>query len=348
MANLDPSEMGKKGGKARAESLTKKERSDIARRAAAARWANSAEPARATHNGDIHIGEAILPCAVLADGTRVISQRGMSASLGRNITGSGTHYTNKRANGGVAKLPPFLSAKNIKPFVSLHLAESLSNPIEYIPEHGGRTAFGYDASLLPDICEVWVNAKDAGVLLASQEHIGVAASVMIKALAKTGVIALVDEATGYQRDRARDELAKILEAFVAKEIQKWLKTFDLEFYELMCDLRGEPLERAQKRPPYLGSLTNNLVYERLAPGVLQKLRELNPVCENGRRKTAHFQRLTPDTGYPKLKEHIAGVTTAMKFAKLYGLSWEEFLVTLDKTHPKYKEMPLFDQLEDQE
>ncbi len=65
-------------------------------------------------------------------------------------------------------------------------------------------------------------------------------------------------------DRARDELAKILEAFVAKEIQKYLRTFELEFYELMCEVRGEPLERAKKRPKYFGKLTNNLVYCRLA------------------------------------------------------------------------------------
>ena len=87
-------------------------------------------------------------------------------------------------------------------------------------------------------------------------------------------------------------------------------------------------------------------YRRLAPGVLEKLEELNPVTQNGQRKRKHFQHLTPDIGHPKLREHIAGVTTAMKMAKLQELSWSEFIKLLDKTHPKYKPMPLFDQLDD--
>src|SRR5262249_49742435 len=150
--------------------------------------------------------------------------------------------------------------------------------------------------------------------------------ILIRGLANVGIIALVDEATGYQRTRARDELAKILEAFVAKEIQKYLKTFDLEFYELMCELRGEPLDRVKKKPLYFGKLTNNLVYERLAPGLLQKLQEVNPVIpETGRRKRTHTRHLTPDFGHPKLKEFLAGLTSSMKFAKQIGMKWADFL-----------------------
>src|SRR4051812_37963784 len=170
----------------------------------------------------------------------------------------------------------------------------------------------------------------------------------MRGFAHVGIIALVDEATGYQRDRARDELAKILEAFVAKEIQKWIRTFDLEFYELICELRDEPLERVKKRPPYFGRITNNLVYERLAPGLLQKLQEVNPVvAETGRRKDTHTQHLTPDFGHPKLKEFLSGIVSSMKFAKQLGMKWGDFLIVLDKTHPKYRPMPLFDQLEEE-
>jgi hypothetical protein len=103
----------------------------------------------------------------------------------------------------------------------------------------------------------------------------------------------------------------------------------------------------EARPPYFGKLTNNLVYQRLAPGVLQKLRELNPVAENGRRKHKHFQYLTPDMGHPKLKEHLAAVMQAMKFAKAMGVNWEQFLRTLDKTLPKYQPMPLLNGVQDQ-
>jgi hypothetical protein len=77
--------------------------------------------------------------------------------------------------------------------------------------------------------------------------------------------------------------------------------------------------------------------------VLQKLQEVNPVTENGRRKHTHHQHLTPDFGHPKLKEHLSGVISAMKFAKHLGMKWVDFLRALDKTHPKYQPMPLFDQ-----
>jgi SPX domain protein involved in polyphosphate accumulation len=104
------------------------------------------------------------------------------------------------------------------------------------------------------------------------------------------------------------------------------------------------MERVKARPPYFGKLTNNLVYQRLAPGVLEKLREVNPVTANGRRKNKHHQYLTPDLGHPKLKEHLAGVTAVMKIAKMQNLSWIEFLKMIDKTHPKWQSMPLFDRL----
>ena len=144
-----------------------------------------------------------------------------------------------------------------------------------------------------------LGARKAGTLTGRQTHIADHCEILMRSFARVGIIALVDEATGYQRDRARDELAKILEAFVAKEIQKWLKTFDLEFYELICQIRDEPLSRAKNRPQYFGKLTNNLIYQRLAPGVLEELRRVNPVTEKGRRERKHFQHLTPDVGHPK-------------------------------------------------
>lgn len=244
---------------------------------------------------------------------------------------------------GDVNLPAFITANNLKPFISKEL-EVTSSQVEFITLNGHR-AFGFSAELLPKICDVFLDAEAAGVLTKHQKHIAKQAGILTRGLAHVGIIALVDEATGYQRDRARDELAKILEAFVAKEIQKWIKTFDLEFYELICDLRGDPLERAKNRPKYFGNLTNNLVYCRLAPGVLQQLEKHNPVSDSGSRKRKHFQHLTTDVGHPKLREHLAGVTTAMKMAKLQGLNWKSFLKLLDRTHPKWIPMPLFDDLD---
>ena len=291
---------------------------------------------------NVFAGESI-PCAVLDDGRRVLSERGVTKGFG--LKRAGSNWQKSKDSSG-ARMPVFVSANNLKPFISKDLESALKNPVFFRSPHArGNIAHGVEAELIPRVCDVWLQARDAGVLKKQQAHIAIQADLIMRGLALVGITALVDEATGYQRDRERDALANILEAFVAKEIQKWIKTFDLEFYELICELRGEPLSRASKRPAYFGKLTNNLVYQRLAPGILDKLEELNPTNDKGNRSRKHFQHLTLDTGYAKLKEHLAGVTTSMKLAKIQQLSWDDFLSFLDKTHPKWHDMPLFDNLE---
>ena len=99
-------------------------------------------------------------------------------------------------------------------------------------------------------------------------------------LARVGIIALVDEATGYQRDRAKDSLARTLEACIAKELQPYLPTFPADFYQEMFRLRGMdyPNDTVQ-RPRSFGVLTKDIVYDRLAPGVLEELKKVNPKDE---------------------------------------------------------------------
>lgn len=323
------------GGKARAAKLSSDQRSEIAKRAADKRWGK--DKPKATHAGILKIGEAEINCYVLENGKRIISTRGMMKALGRSWRGrkySGT------------ELPVFLEASNLKPFISNDL-EMVLSAVEFTPPNGA-TAEGFEADLLRLTCEAYLSARDAGVLTKSQEPLAKQADILMRGFAKVGIVALVDEATGYERDKAKNELLGILEAFVAKEIQKWIKTFEIEFYELICELRNEPIERATKRPAYFGKLTNNLVYYRLAPGVLEQLQKDNPVVEGGYRRRKHFQHLTPDIGHPRLKLHLEGVTTVMKIAKAQRLGWEGFLSLLNQTHPTYKEMPLFDLLDDEQ
>lgn len=329
----DPSEMGKKGGKARAKSLTPERRSEIARNAALAR--HEAGVPEATHTGEMQLGNAVIECSVLEDGTRLISQRGLAKAFDTAVPSGSRREDN---------LPAFLSSKSLKPFISKSLISKTAH-IKYKPKSGG-VAHGIPAEAIPMICDVWLEARDSEALAPSQQHIAEAADIIMRGLAHVGIVALVDEATGYQRDREQNALAKILEAFVAKDIQPWLPTFPLEFYELICEIRGEPLERARKRPSYLGKITNDLVYERLAPGVLDELRDRNPVVNTGRRKHKHHQLLTQDVGHPKLREHLAGIISTLRAAKALRLGWKELEKLMDKTTPRQPKMPLFDQLEE--
>lgn len=317
-----------KGGMARAEALSAKERSAIARNAAAKRWDNSI--LKATH-GDptrpLRIGDFEIPCYVLSDGTRVLSQGGMIATLGMARGGAG--------NGRGDRLGSFAVGKGISPFISQELMAVINSPIEFKPPHGGTAAMGYPATILADICDAVLAARAAGALQQQQSHIADRCEILVRGFARVGIIALVDEATGYQKDRARDALSKILEAFVAKELQPWVKTFPTDFYEHMFRLRSLPYpNETVKKPQYFGHLTNDIIYRRLAPGVLAELKRAAEKSEaDGARKGTLHQRLTPDTGHPKLRELLASVTTIMKLSK----DWHDFKEKLDQIHSAYNE-----------
>ncbi len=325
-----------KGGNARAARLSSEHRIEIARTAAAARWGIP----KAQYEGVLKLGDMELPCAVLQDGTRVLSQRAFTGALG--APQGGHAFAKRHASNGVAGLPIFMANERLKPFISMELAASLSSPLEYTPQHGGRSAFGIKAELVPAICEVWLKARAADKLTKHQHRIAMQAELLTRGLAHVGIIALVDEATGYQDDRDRQALAKILEAFVTKELRKWVSTFPSDYYKELFRLRGWMFpklpEDQQKRPIMVGKITNDIVYSRLAPGVRQELHRVTPRDEKGRLKHKLFQRLTDDFGHPKLREHLAKVVTVMQLSS----DWDAFLKNLNKVLPKYADMPLFD------
>jgi hypothetical protein len=231
------------------------------------------------------------------------------------------------------KLKLFLGSTELKPFISEGLAMVLSNPVKFIrPGRGGVTASGYEATILPEICNAVLDARKAGALNEKQMKIADQCEILIKAFATVGIIALVDEATGYQKDRQKDALSKILEAFIAKELQPYISTFPSDYYEEMFRLRGlnYPTDSV-KRPRYFGILTNDIVYKRLAPGVLDELKKNATKAEAKSKKL--FQWLTNSTGYPKLKEHLASIITIMKLSD----NWQDFQTKLNRLHPRYDE-----------
>lgn len=314
------------GGLARMEGTTAKERRALAKKAAAARW--SSEIRDATHGSEDHplkIGNIEIPCYVLEDETRVLSQRGTMGglSLGRGTAAgiSGDQLVN------------FLSGKSLSPHVSSELMEVIKNPIRFRPPNGG-VAFGYPATILADICDAVLAARKAGDLHHQQHHIADQCELLVRGFARVGIIALVDEATGYQRDRTKNALAKILEAFVAKELQPWVKTFPDEYYAQLFRLRGLDYDTASvKRPQYFGTLTNDIIYKRLAPGVLAELKKVIPKTESGRRKGALSQGLTRNVGYPKLREHMGAAIAFMKISRDYF----DFVDKLDQHYPRFGE-----------
>lgn len=319
-----------RGGNARAERLSAQDRSAIARRAAASRWRTDvSEAVCGSPDQPLRIGDVEIECYVLDDGTRVLTQASFLQALGRH------RKANVRREGGEDSLPPILQGKAINPFISDDILEK-SRPITF-RSPGGR-ASGYNAELLPGVCEVYLRAREAGVLPYNQEHVAKQAEILVRGLARVGIIALVDEATGYQEVRAKNALAKILEAFVAKELRAWVQTFPDDFYSQIFRLRGLDYPGTTvQRPQYFGHLTNDIVYKRLAPGVLRELKRVTPRNEKGRPKNRLHQRLTAEVGYPKLHEHLGSVVTLMKLSN----DWHDFTTKLDRIHPRIGDtMPL--------
>jgi hypothetical protein len=154
----------------------------------------------------------------------------------------------------------------------------------------------------------------------------------MKALAHVGIAGLVDEATGYQEVRDKRALQAILDSFLRTELAAWAKRFPDEFYEHIFRLRGWTWKGRGVNPPQVvAHYTKDIVYHRLAPGLLDELEARNPIV-NGRRRAAHTSWLTEDVGHPALAQHLHAVITLMRVTP--DGEWNRFLDMLNIAHPK--------------
>lgn len=307
-----------KGGHARAEKLTPERRSEIARQGASARYGERLP--QATHSGMLSIGGIELPCYVLENGDRILSTRGVMKSLNRSWRG--------RKYGGT-ELPVFLEAKNLKPFIGNDLGLVLT-AIDFKTETGMR-AEGFRAAILPTVCDIYLQARQHGALTGSQESIAQQCEILVRSLATIGIVALVDEATGFQNVRPQDALQQYLEKIIRKELAVWAKKFPDEFYENIYKLRGWPWAGMSKnRYSAVAGYTRDLIYERMAPGLLKELEQKTPKDEKGNRDNKLHQWLTEDIGDPMLASHMQSILTLQRLAIANGWGWQKFMNMVDQ------------------
>ena len=272
---------------------------------------------------DLKIGDSIFKASVLEDKTRVLTRATFVKAIGRTGKAKGG-----RAYDDEFKMPVFLTANNLKPFIPDELIEN-SAPVFF--KHKGSEYIGYRAELLPQVCGVFIDADEAGVLTKTQKPIAQKCRILLRGFATVGIIALIDEATGYQYDRDRDELNKILEAYISKELMPWTRRFPPEFYREIFRLHGwEYNPMTVKRPSYVGKLTNELVYKKLPPGVLDELKNKTPKDDKGRRKHQFHRLLTNDIGNPHLEKQLVAVTTLLKVAP----HWSSFKRNFARAFPE--------------
>lgn len=209
--------------------------------------------------GTIDFGGDALDVYVLDTAQRVISIRGAIKSF------SGADSGNLGSYVGVAALKPFINSELI-------LGELLEFAIPGTQFSGrGMTTEHFEL-----ICRGYVQALYVGAPLTErQREIAIKCAVLTAGLTRTGLDALIDEATGYQYERAEDALQVKLRLFIAEELRAWEKTFPDELWEEFGRLTGwqGPLN---SRPKYWGQLVIELIYDTLDKDVAKYLRENKP------------------------------------------------------------------------
>ena len=279
----------------------------------------------------LRIGSIEIPCYVLEDESRVLVQSGMIKALGLSRGGSG--------NRGGDRLAKFTHGERLKAFMDNEILDRTANPKKFLL--GGVPAYGYDASVLAKICFAVVDAaKVPGLLQKQQAHLVAQAELLIRGFAIVGITALVDEATGYQGIRDKQALQAILDKYLLKELAAWAKRFPDEFYRQIFRLRGWEWKGMKvNRPSVVGHYTNDLVYERLAPGILEELKRRMPLNESGNRKGKLTQLLTEEVGHPALQAHLSGIMALQRAAPDAG--WSQFHRMVERAYPKFNETTPF-------
>lgn len=333
------SDYASKGGKARAKSLTKAELSDAGRNAVQARWNKKAGKVlpRASHSGPLRIGDIEFDTAVVRDGDRIIrlvSETKFMEAMG--MYRSGALSSRRKRNEAGARTPLFLAHKNLKPFADKHLGSVHFEPFKYVTP-SGSIAHGIVDEIIPKVCEIWIDADRAGVLGERQKLIAAKADILLRGFAHVGIRALIDEATGFQYERPRRDLEEYLKKFLSENLVRWARTFPNDYFKHLCRLKGIDLRPDMRLPQYFGHLTNDLVYRRIAPGLLKALKDRR--AERGKRSNKLHWWTSEQVGHPELLLHLGSVVGLMKIHTDY----EKFRHQLDSIASIYPATPgLFD------
>lgn len=210
------------------------------------------------------------------------------------------------------------------------LSERLRNPIEFKPVGLNSIAYGYEATILADLCDIILAAREVGALSKIQLVYAKQCEILVRGFARVGIISLVDEATGYQEVRDKIALQEVLAKYITGELLEWARMFPDEFYKELFRLRGWQYHNmSMKRPILVGKFTVDLVYKRLAPGVYAKLKLVNPKNEKGRLRHTYTQWLTDEDGKPALDRHLHTLTALMRASS----TWDGFMRLTNRSLP---------------
>lgn len=262
----------------------------------------------------LKLGAIDIPCYVLSNGERVLSRNGMQKALG--FEGTSGDW-----------LIGFVKNKSLNKHISAGLLDAINNPLQFERVGAGGSqskTYGHEATLLIDLCDAIIEAKNAGDLKRNQLIYAQFAEIIIRSVAKVGIVALVDEATGYQYEREKDALQLILKAYISEALLPWEKRFPDEFYREIFRLNHWDFTVTQiktgQRPGVIGKWTKKYIYSVLPKGVLQALLNQTPRNEQGKLIKKLHQKLTREQGIEHLNKQIISAVTLMNVSD----SWKDF------------------------
>lgn len=269
------------------------------------------------YEGVLDLAGISIPCYVLDDGTRVLSGRKMQEALKIVDSDDGKQTAGTRLN-------RYLEQKSLEPFIYKGREPDHFKPI--VCYRGTQKVNGYEATMLADLCDAFLEARKHIQLSPRQAIIAEQCEILIRAFAKVGITALVDEATGYQYEREKDELQHILKKYISEELLPWQKRFPDIFYKELFRLNGwdYTVRGIKKRPGVIGTWTKKLVYEQLPNGVLEELQQNVPRTETGVQTARFHQLLTDDIGSPHLTAQINQIVTLFQLSDNMQEMWNNF------------------------
>ncbi len=323
----------------------------------------------ATHTGKLNLGHLEAPCAVLESGLRVVSWRGLIDTIGRsrrlsprnhcvtklndngrdfnrlhqeNLASGGNHCVTKLGNqvkdqgdtyaSDGHELAIKLLPANLRPAIEVHTEVLRALPGEFLYKfsRNGAFALGIQARLLVEVCEVYVIGMFRGLLRSNQMAVAERCRKISAATSAVGMDALVDDACDYQPQRG-DYTEEYLKHFLNRDPSNWKGRFPPEYYREIYRLHDWSYQPSRNRhPQQLGHITNDIVYSRLPPGILQELQRRNPTDDAGRRAYKHHQFLTDETGVGALYNQINTCVTLLTPAH----TWKGFMRSLDLVTPR--------------
>ncbi|OGD57391.1 MAG: hypothetical protein A3J48_04125 [Candidatus Doudnabacteria bacterium RIFCSPHIGHO2_02_FULL_46_11] len=278
---------------------------------------------KAWGSGPIRLNGVEIECAILMDGTPILNKGRMMKALKRPWRGKSRSDS-----------PTFIGAMNLQPFIKSEL-RALFAGIEYLDK--GRKVTGYDAKILPLVCQVYRDAQRASALTASQLPTAQACEVLSDAFAITGLTALIYEQLGYEKFKHPEAFRMLIESYMAEEVRKWSKEYPDELFFQMDRIYGNQPTTSRNRPMYYAKFIRKYIYTPIEKGeILRELDTRNPRNKKGNRKYRHHSHLSVDVGLPAMKAQIWQVLATLKissdkrrfennYARMMGQAFQENL-----------------------